>query len=914
MPGHDTFRMITALDGPWEFRFGDQPDWRTVTVPNPWQAECPDLRNSFGLGRYRRSITLPAHDGDVVLHFGAASEIATVRLDGREIGRHEGGYLPFEVAVPADAAREALLEVDTLLPSIDAERCPERPFPEYPHGKQSWYGPLGGLWQSVTLETRPVCHIAHVALTRASADGRLEGRVEIAGETGGLTLRVAVLDDAGRVLKEDHLAIAGAEAVLALSIATPSPWSPDTPTLYRLDLTLERDGTAIDGWQETFGFRTIEARDGRLLLNGRPLYLRAALDQDYYADGICTLPSLAILEDQVRKAKHLGLNCLRCHIKVPDPRYHEVADRLGMLVWTEIPNVAQFTDRSAARLRETFEGILRRDGNHPAIIAWTIINEDWGTRLAENSAHRAWLADTYDWVKALDPTRLVVDNSPCVPNFHVKTDLDDYHYYRGVPERRGEWDKLTAEFAARADWTFSPHGDAQRTGREPLIVSEFGGWGLPNTGQLKARTGTEPWWMETGPFWGDGAAYPHGIENRCDLLALDRVFGSFDGFIEAVQWHQFLGLKYQIESMRAHPSIMGYVITELTDVHWEANGLLDLDRNPRVFHDRFAEINSDVVLVPKLDRWAYWADEPISLTVTVASGGTDVPAGCVLHWLFAGQSGSEPVAAIAALSTADSVTVALKATARPEATRETLTLTLAHPDGAILARNSEVLSIYPRVSTPAPTVASDDMALQAYLQGLGFTIAGPGDAEVTITRDLDAAAVEAIRLGRRIVVLADGGAERRPTLRADEPPREPPFMPIVDRRAGTPAASHHYFPFLSLHERHGTMWRADWIGNFSWLRRNGAFASLPGGPMLDLSFDRVAPRHVMTGFQPWEYETRVHGAVVVGWVHKPAALVCERPFGAGKLVATTLRLTQDPPGADPVAATLMRALVETARA
>ena len=613
------------------------------------------------------------------------------------------------------------------------------------------------------------------------------------------------------------------------------------------------------------------------------------------------------------KAKALGLNCLRCHIKVPDPRYYEVADRLGMLVWTEIPNIAQFTERGGQRLRETFEGILRRDGNHPSIIIWTIINEDWGTRLAENADHRAWLADTFDWLKALDPTRLAVDNSPCVPNFHVKTDIDDFHYYRGIPERRLEWDKLTDEFAGRAPWTFSPHGDGQRTGREPLIVSEFGVWGLPDPRLMHDASGQEPWWMETGAFWGDGAAYPHGIEGRYDLLKLDRVFGSFGSFIEAVQWHQFQALKYQIESMRGHAAITGYVITELTDVHWEANGLLDLARNPRVFHDRFASVNADVVLVPCLDRWAFWAGEAITLKVRLASGGLHLPEGGTLAWRFEEQAGEEVLGEVPALGTSASSTLPLIAPTFAEAKRCTVALTFTDATGRLVAQNTETVSVFPRPGAPVHSVAAEEPALRTHLAGLGFTIRDADAADVVVTRDLSAADVEAIRLGRRVLLLADGVAEPRATLRDQEPPREPPFMPIVDARPGTPAASHHYFPFLGLAERHGTMWRGDWIGNFSWVRRHKAFTALPSDPMLDLSFDRVAPRHVMTGFQPWEYEARVHAAVVVGWLHKPAALIGERPFGSGKLVATTFRLMEDAPGRDPVATTLMSALIATAK-
>ena len=171
--------------------------------------------------------------------------------------------------------------------------------------------------------------------------------------------------------------------------------------------------------------------------------------------------------------------------------------------------------------------------------------------------------------------------------------------------------------------------------------------------------------------------------------------------------------------------------------------------------------------------------------------------------------------------------------------------------------------------------------------------------------------VEAIRAGRHCLILADGTSGS--TLRSDPLAREQPFMPIVDGDPGMPAATHHYFPGLGLVDRHGTMWRGDWISTFGWLRRDGAFAAIPGGPLHDLGFDRVVPRHVLTGFQPWEYEARVHAGVVVGWVHKPAVTIGERPFGKGKLTATTFRLCEDAPGADPLATALLDALIETAK-
>ena len=137
--------------------------------------------------------------------------------------------------------------------------------------------------------------------------------------------------------------------------------------------------------------------------------------------------------------------------------------------------------------------------------------------------------------------------------------------------------------------------------------------------------------MSSGATWGDGVASPHGIQNRFDTLGLATVFGSFDAFIAAAQWYQFANLKYEIEFMRAHSVITGYVITELTDAHWESNGLLDMNRNPRVFHDRFASINADVVIVPKIARYSGIAGEVFSFGLGVATGGKRLGA-AVLHW------------------------------------------------------------------------------------------------------------------------------------------------------------------------------------------------------------------------------------------------------------------------------------------
>lgn len=894
-------RATLSLDGPWEFRHESDGAWREARVPLAWQCQFPDLAWSHGTAIYRRRLDVPAEwaGREVALRFGAVSDRAVVRLDGAEIGRHEGGYLPFEVVLPDGAGR--LLEVEAHLP---AERAGDG-FAETPHGKQSWYGPQGGIWQSVTLEARHAAHVASLRLDPHWPEGRLDLTATLSRPVEG-SLAVEVRDPSGAVVHAEAVPVSGGIVRHALTVPDVAPWSPDAPALYTLHATLSVGGEAVDAARETFGFRRIEARGGCLHLNGQPLYLRGALDQDYYPDGSGTAPSLEMLEDQARKAKAMGLNCLRVHIKVPDPRYHEVADRLGLIVWAEIPNVETFTVASAARLRATMEGILARDRNHPSICVWTLINEDWGTRLREVADQRTWIVGMVDWLRAEDPLRLVVDNSACFPNKHVKADINDYHYYRTLLERRTEWAALTAEFAAGADWTFERTPEAVRTGDEPLIVSEFGVWGLPDPALLR-DDGRDPWWMPFGSSWAEGTALPQGIEARFGELGLGEVWGTFDAFIAAAQDYQWENLKAEIEEMRRYPSIAGYVVTELTDVHWEGNGLMDMARNPRPFAKALAKVNTNVVIAPGARNFAARAGDAVPFDLAVATGGASLPEGARLRWHLGDATGEEALSAAGPMSAAP-LPLVLPAPRLDAPARVTATFAVVAPDGTVLAENDQTITVLPPRAPPRPLrFATDDDAWAERLTLLGHKPARVPEADLVVTDALDAPAVEAIHAGARVLQLAGHGQRR---LRDDTPARDGPFsLQIEEFGGGLRSGPYFSFPGYRLVNRHHGIWRGDWVGNFSWLRRDGAFAGLPGGPMLDLSFERVVPHHVLTGLRAWEFRGRVHAGVVVGWVHKPGAFVVEKRLGAGKLVLTTFRLDRDAACADPVATALLDGLV-----
>lgn len=907
-------REQLALDGAWDFTFDHDASlsaqdlnavtWRTAQVPGPWQAQFDDLRETAGTAWYRRTFTVPAagEGRSTFLHFGAVSYYAEVWLNGRQLGTHEGGYLPFEFELSPHlrygAPNELLVRVTT--PSDDPTRYPDFPFGEIPHGKQSWYGVLGGIWQSVYLERRASQHIAHMELHPDLNSGTLHAQISLSTPIPDPSHQVQVritAPDGVTVHTAEHSVRAGATQVeLSALVPDPLPWSPTSPHLYRFHAVLLAGGEAVDAFDANFGFRTIEARDGKLYLNGELLYLRGALDQDYYPDTICTPPSESFLENQFRQAKAMGLNCVRCHIKIPDPRYLAAADRVGMLVWLDIPNTARLTAPARERLEHTLHQAVTRDFNHPSIIIWTIINEDWGTDLVYNADHRAWMQRQYHWLKQRDPSRLVIDNSACWPNFHVETDIEDYHFYRAMPDHRQDWDATIDAFASRAAWTFSPHGDAVRTGREPLIVSEFGNWGLPDAKQLADASGSEPWWFETGMDWGDGIAYPHGMPYRFKAWHLDRVFGGWESFIAATQWQQYQALKYEIESMRRHASLAGYVITELTDVHWEANGLLDMARTPRVFSNALAALNADTVVIPVWDRVAYWAGEAVRIPLQIAHAGRDTLEGARIRWQVA-DHGIGGVIAVPGLAPGTLITAGdalFNAPSSATGQHINLELTLVSAQDDIIASNHLTLTVIPARShepLPGRKLWTPDSALHAYCRALGYDMAASQEAaDVVVTRRLTAALTDYVRAGGRLVLLAD---------QPDSIPLCAPGQQVVEP----------CFPYAQQIAREGTFWAGDWVSSFTWLRREGVFSQLPDTPLADFAFENVAPKYVLSGFSQQSFEAHVHAGMFLGWVHKNVALLAERPYGAGKSVLTTFRLLDQEPGADPVATTLLDSLI-----
>jgi hypothetical protein len=886
-------RVTLSLDGVWDFEF-EGPTARLageghrIRSPGIWQTQFPALRNAQGAVRYRRGVEIPADWVDKSVHLileGVFHE-SVILVDDAVIAVHGDGWTPIEVDLTrALAGRTSfVLGVDARVPD---DRDGGR-FSQSLAAKQDWYGVQGGIWKSARLEARDPIHIVKAGV-QSSFD--LEtGVVTVSGDlshdAAEMTLQVTLSRGGGLEARLIYYFQSESfEVVLALPGA--EPWSPDAPNLYDLVIELIVGDATVDVIETVVGFRQFEARDGRLLLNGQPFTMFGALDQDWHPEEECRPPSAEFLEQRFANAKAMGLNTLRCHVKIPDPLYFDLADRLGLIVWLDMPYMEFLAQATREDLRRVFETSVATHGHHPSIAIWTLFNEGWGIELDDNPDDRRWLIETFDWAKALVPESLLVDNSPCFPrNYHLKTNIEDFHWYNGFPHQNDAFAAATRAFADRAAWTFSPHGDAVKRGDEPLICSEFGVWGLPHPREILEADGSEPWWFESGHDWNLGAAYPHGIETRFRDARLEPIFGDLDGFVSAAQELQYRGLKRQIETLRWERQISGYVITELNDVQWESNGLMDVRNRPRVFAERLANLQQPWLVIAQTARTAVRVGERFEVSVRLA-GAAEPPNGVRLKWRFGAETGE------AALGP-NATTIALSAGAADAIAIIRLELEARASKGRILSRNALELCVVPPLGA-APSLFPVDGAAASLLATIGWPDCATTaeDAEVLLATRLTTSIREALIAGRKVVLVANSAGA------------------LIDPERKLPLNDRHNFPSMLLRERAGTPWDGQWMGAFTWRRMEGPWSGLPGGPMFDEHWSGLLPNHVLTGFPSTAFGGLVDAGVAVGWLHHAAAFVKRSFLGKGWLTVSTFDLTSPQAHDNPLAPHLMRALAKS---
>ncbi|MBZ6075337.1 glycoside hydrolase family 2 protein [Microvirga puerhi] len=580
------FRRDRWIDlcGKWRFAFDDRnrglvERWfeqttsfdREIVVPFPAESKLSEVHDtSFHpvVWYYREfRVDETARKDRLLLHFGAVDYKATVWVNGRMAVEHVGGQTPFEADITS-----LLVPDETQTITVRAEDDPRDL--QQPRGKQYWeeqpgyiwYHRTTGIWQPVWLEPVPEVAISEI---RWTPDVDLFGvaltlRLDRAPRDGW-HIRVQLSGDRPRQLLIDDrysLSVREIRRVLLLDINNAAIrrrrsllWAPEHPNL--IDATIElldENDVVIDRVESYFGLRRIEARDGRFIINGVPIFLRLVLAQNYWPDSLLAAPDAEALRREVELAQSLGFNGIRIHQKIEDPRFLYWCDRLGMLVWSEAANAYVYSDRSAEMLAREWMEAVHRDYNHPSIITWVPLNESWGVPDLDRSAQqRDFVRALYHLTHALDATRPVIANDGWQ---HAVGDIFGVHDYAPtgdmLRERYSDRQAIATTFREIRPHHHPLLGEGVALKDQPIIISEFGGLGfVPQASED---------WFGYGQF-----TSPNELLDRYEQL---------------------------VDALLSSSALAGFCYTQLTDTGQETNGLFTIDRQAKFDSARIRAINS----------------------------------------------------------------------------------------------------------------------------------------------------------------------------------------------------------------------------------------------------------------------------------------------------------------------------------
>jgi len=557
-----------SLNGNWEFEFDDgntglDENWaaggrkftRTILAPYSFESKRSGIADtSFHPWIwYRRAFAIPeAWKGHrVLLHFGAVDYRAKVWVNGQMAGEHEGGNTPFRFDITP------LLKAGGNTLVVRAEDPPTDRY--IPRGKQYWepksrgifYTRTSGIWQPVWLEAAGDSYLRSVRTT-AGQDGAVRFDALVERARPGLEFRAIITGPDKRRVAETSGRVENSRGSIGAVVAEPRLWSPNSPALYDVTFELVRAGQVADRVSSYFGFRSVGVRGNRVTINGRPVFLKFVLDQGYWPESTLTPPSDEAIQYDIRMAKEMGFNGARKHQKVEDPRFLYWADHMGFLVSSEMANAFLFDADYAARFTREWLEAVERDYNHPSIIIWNPINESWGVPDLSDPRQQNHLRSLYTLTKALDSTRLVIDNEGW--QHTDMTDLFAIHNYARTGDLLFERYKDLGKPGA-----FPPHDHALAPGfaynGTPIYLSEFGGIAFIPPGHQAPEAA-----------WGYS-----GVEKTPEA-ALER-------------------LRSLYQAVAKLPAIGGVCYTQITDVEQEINGLMTYDRKPKFNSETLREIN-----------------------------------------------------------------------------------------------------------------------------------------------------------------------------------------------------------------------------------------------------------------------------------------------------------------------------------
>ncbi len=465
------------LNGLWQFQPGSFDDAvpvgqtlpRDILVPFPMESAISGIKEHHPRSWYRRTFTVPANwkGQRILLHFGAVDWESEVFINGKSVGVHRGGYDPFSYDITRflndSGPQELIVRVYDPTDNLGV-----------PRGKQTlspggiMYTSCSGIWQTVWLEPVPNTSISSLKLVPDIDNQRLGINVTIQGPSEGVTVSAVA-----RIGSNLVSSISGpANRSLQLPVPNPKLWSPTNPFLYDLEITLSNRTAKLDSVSSYFGMRKISLGrvDGfvKMLLNDQFVFQYGPLDQGFWPDGIYTAPTDDALRADIEFTRGLGFNMIRKHIKVEPARWYYWADKLGVLVWQDMPSLNSYTAHpkpiDAPQYELELTRMVQNLWNSPAIVMWVVFNESQGQHRTQALVQK---------VRELDPTRLINEGSG--GEHHGSGDILDWHNY--------------------------PNPTCPASDTMAVVCGEFGGVGLAITNHTWA-----PGWGYIGATDGDDLA------------------------------------------------------------------------------------------------------------------------------------------------------------------------------------------------------------------------------------------------------------------------------------------------------------------------------------------------------------------------------------------------------------------------
>ena len=657
-----------SLNGDWHFKedpneVGEQEGWhrpgsvrgRVTRVPLPWQLAFDDLRGYSGTAWYERSFHLSDdyRGKRIALAFEAVDHAAKVWVNGKAAGGHEGGQTPFLLTATElfNPGAENTVTVKVTDPSEGLSFFMDT------HSLLN----ISGIWRNVWVEATGEIHVSDIFVVPDIDEAVAQASIQItgpplSGETN-LKLRLVVrAPDGERLSHEELLRLARTDShfsirrEIALKLPKALLWELDDPKLYEIHASLlSSRGAALDSASVEFGMRKLEAVGDRIYLNNRPLYIvgggldpgpyGGAVDVNWHLPPPYALPTDEEIQRDIRTTKSLGVNFVRVPLRSADPRFLYWADRMGLLVmqggpWTPTEGIAG--KKGFERYKEWWSEAVLRDRNHPSVALWELFNESFGMSWEQFKSISGQL---YDHVKALDPTRFVLDNAGgrflnevnYIGN-HGKTDIEDVHSYPSFPTAlEGRNAEMRYPGGARELWL------GVRSHRRPVLVTEFAPSPyVYNVEKIKQKWGGKaPWWFHArAKRVAMPAQWDHvGFEERFHRWGFEEIYGDFTKFTEASDWYHFQGLKHQTELMRMNPEVAGFVAW-LFDSAPHPVGSIDFYKDKKIYCDELAKIWTQDLVIIDNPRHNFWVGETLRADLHVSHfGQANLERGRVEWWV-----------------------------------------------------------------------------------------------------------------------------------------------------------------------------------------------------------------------------------------------------------------------------------------